>query len=124
MATDAELMHQVLEPFAVGETCDQEFVGSFDFDPTNTDFKFTMSSRAGRTPALELTTGDAEIELEVTGPVLGVYTATITVHFVTADTEDLTPGDYAFDLWDTDNDARVAAGVQPVAPSVRQEAVP
>jgi hypothetical protein len=124
MATDAELMHQVLEPLAIGETADQTLVNTFDFDPTGTAFKFTLSSRPGRTPALVLTTGDAEIELTVTGPVLSVYTATITIHYVTADTEDLNPGDYHFDLWDTDNDARVAAGTQPVVRSARLEVAP
>lgn len=123
MATDAELMHQVLEPLAIGEAADQIFTATFDFDPTNTDFKFTLASRPGRTPALELTT-PAGIELAVTGPVLSVYTATITVHYVAEDTETLNPGDYHFDLWDTDNDARVAAGTQPVVRPARLEVPP
>ncbi len=119
MPTAAELMQQVLEPIAVGETADQEFVGEFDFDPSGTAFLFTLTSRPGRSPALELTTAGGGIEVAVTGPASGVYTATITVHYERdgddlENTSDLDPGDYAFDLWDTTNDARVAAGVQPV----------
>ncbi len=119
MPTAAELMRQRLEPLASGETADQVFTGDFDFDPSATNFLFTLTSKPGRAPALELTTGADEIEVTVTGPVSGVYTATITVHYVAADTAALVEGDYAFDLWDTDNDARVAAGVQPVVTPAR-----
>jgi hypothetical protein len=121
MATDAEIMHQLLEPLAIGETADQTFTATFDFDPTGTAFTFTLSSKPGRTAALILTTGDDEVELEDVTEDDGVYTATITVHYVTEDTEDLAAGDYAFDLWDMTNDARVAAGVQPVVTPARKD---
>lgn len=120
MATDAELMHQELEPLAVGETADQEFVGTFDTDYSANAFKFTLSSRPGRTPDLVLTKADGDISVSST--LSGsTYTTTITVHYVRADTLTLNEADYAFDLWDTTNDARLAAGVQPVVTPARLE---
>lgn len=124
MATDAELMHQVLEPFAIGETADQTFTATFDFDPTGTTFKFTLSSKPGRAAILALTTAGGGVVVSGVTVSGGVYTATITVYYLTAATALLTAADYAFDLWDTTNNARVAAGVQPVVRPARLDVVP
>lgn len=113
MATDAEVMHQELEPLGAGETADQDFVGTFDEDRSGNDFTFTLSSRVGRTPVLTLTTQDGEIG--VASVAAGdLWTTTVTVHYLAADTEDIIPGDYAFELRDTTLACRVAAGLQPV----------
>jgi hypothetical protein len=115
MATDAQVMHQELEPLGAGETTDQRFVNTFDEDVSGHDFTFTLSSKVGRTPALTLTTQDGEIDVaaEADGD---EFTVTITVHYLAADTEDIVPGDYAFELRDTTLACRVAAGLQPVVP--------
>jgi hypothetical protein len=126
MATDAELMHQELEPLAIGETADQLIVGTFSVDYAATAFKFTLTSKAGRDPALVLTTAGGGLSV-ATVPDGSNFRTTVTVHYertgsALENTSDLLAGDYVWDLWDTTNDARVAAGIQPVVTPSRKEA--